>query len=231
MIRLRPAAERGHADHGWLQTWHSFSFADYFDPAEMGWGPLRVINDDVIAAGAGFPPHGHRDMEIITLLLDGQLEHRDSMGNGAIIGAGEAQYMCAGSGVQHSEFNPASDASTHLLQIWIRPRQAGLPPAYGQFQPQPGADGWALIASADGAGGSLRINQDASLRSGSLAAGAVAELPLAAGRLAYVHLIDGALRLNGVALTPGDGAKVAEESQLRFEADAASRVLVFDLPG
>ena len=231
MIRLRPAAERGHADYGWLRTWHSFSFADYYDPAEMGWGPLRVINEDIVAPGQGFPMHGHRDMEIVTVILSGALEHRDSMGNGAVIRPGEVQYMRAGSGVRHSEFNPAADAPTHLLQIWIAPAAGGLVPGYEQSAPSPGADGWTLVASPDGQRGSVRIRQDASLLRADVAAGDVRRHALAAGRLAYVHLIDGDLAVNGVVLASGDGAKVADETAIEFVARADSRFLLFDLPG
>jgi quercetin 2,3-dioxygenase len=229
MISKRPAASRGHADHGWLKTWHSFSFADYYDPAEMGWGPLRVINEDIVAPGQGFPTHGHRDMEIVTVILAGALEHRDSMGNGAVIRPGEVQRMSAGTGVRHSEFNPSPDEATHLLQIWIAPAAAGIAPGYEQLRIDP-APGWQLLASPSGAAGSVLIHQDASLLRARLADQSELTHALAAGRLAYVQVISGNLIVNGVALAAGDGAKVAEEATLHFSTDAAADFLLFDLP-
>jgi redox-sensitive bicupin YhaK (pirin superfamily) len=232
MISKRPADSRGHADHGWLQTWHSFSFADYYDPAEMGWGPLRVINEDIVAPGQGFPTHGHRDMEIVTVILAGALEHRDSMGNGALIRPGEVQRMSAGTGVRHSEFNPSPDESTHLLQIWIAPTTTGIVPGYEQRSIDP-APGWQLLASPSGSAGSVRIHQDASLLRAGLAGREVLTHALAPGRLAYVQVISGSLIVNGVALAAGDGAKVAEEAMLDFSTDALNGpadFLLFDLP-
>lgn len=232
MIRIRPANRRGHADHGWLKTWHSFSFADYYDPAEMGWGALRVINEDIVAPGEGFPTHGHRDMEIVTVILDGALEHRDSLGNGAVIRPGEVQRMSAGTGVRHSEFNPQPDRATHLLQIWIVPAAAGGAPGYEQRRVDAGP-GWRLLASSDGADGSVRIAQDAVLLRGRIeAGGAVAVLhhALAPGRLAYVHAISGQVAVNGVSLGPGDGARLADEAELQFTTDGTGDFLLFDLP-
>ena len=229
MISIRAASARGHADHGWLKTWHSFSFADYYDSAEMGWGPLRVINEDIVAPGQGFPMHGHRDMEIVTLLLDGALEHRDSLGNGAVIRPGEVQRMSAGTGVRHSEFNPSSTTSTHLLQIWIAPGKAGMAPGYEQ-SPATHADGWQLLAAPPAQGAAVAIYQDARLYRLRLSPGARAEQMLAPGRLAYVHVISGSPTLNGVPLSIGDGAKIADESRLHFSADTAADLLLFDLP-
>jgi redox-sensitive bicupin YhaK (pirin superfamily) len=232
MIALRPAGDRGHADHGWLKTWHSFSFADYYDPAEMGWGPLRVINDDFIAPDTGFGRHGHRDMEIITYLLDGPLAHGDSMQNAVTIRRPEVQRMSAGRGVMHSEFNPAPDETTHLLQIWIEPAERGIAPEYEQrvFDDAGKRGRWQTIATPDGRDGSFRIHQDASVYAALLAAGESLRHASAAGRRAYVHVARGDLRLNGIALTSGDGAKIADESELTLVADGDAEVLLFDLP-
>lgn len=232
MIEIRPAAERGHADHGWLDTWHSFSFADYYDPAHMGWGPLRVINDDRIAAGTGFGTHGHRDMEIVTVVLEGALQHRDSLGNGEVIRPGEVQRMTAGTGVRHSEFNPSEAEPTWLLQIWIEPAERGLSPGYEQkavsATETPGR--WRLLASPDGREGSVTIHQDARLLGLVLPAEELADLPLADGRLGYVHVIRGRVRVNGVALGPGDGARIADESVLACVAETDAELICFDLP-
>jgi redox-sensitive bicupin YhaK (pirin superfamily) len=240
MIKLRPSGKRGYADHGWLQSWHSFSFADYYDPDEMGWGPLRVINEDIVAPGQGFPLHGHRDMEIVTVILDGALEHRDSLGNGAIVVPGEVQRMSAGTGVRHSEFNPSPDRPTHLLQIWIAPASNGIAPGYEQRRIGPlaavsdsGADsdaGWQLLASPDGAEASVRIHQDARLLRAASVDATPLTYALAAGRLAYVQVIAGGVVVNGVTLAPGDGARIADETQLQFVSAAAFDFLLFDLP-
>lgn len=230
MIQLRPSASRGFADHGWLVARHSFSFADYYDPAEMGWGVLRVINEDRVAPGKGFATHGHRDMEIVTYVIEGALEHRDSLGNGEIIRPGEVQRMSAGTGVRHSEFNPSASERTHLLQIWIEPRERGIAPGYEQQLLAPGENAWRLIASPDAAAGSTLIHQDATLRAARLASGAALDYALDPARLAYVHLVRGELLLNGQAMRGGDGAKIAEESALHFVASQDSEVLLFDLP-
>ncbi|MDE2584951.1 MAG: pirin family protein [Betaproteobacteria bacterium] len=230
MIQLRPAAARGHADHGWLVARHSFSFADYYDPAEMGWGALRVINEDRIRPGAGFGTHGHRDMEIVTYLLSGSLEHRDSLGHGGIIRPGEVQRMTAGTGIRHSELNPSPTEVAHLLQIWIEPATRGSRPGYEQ-KALPASDrGLTLVASPDGAEDSLTIGQDARLHLLRLAPGDTLDFSLAPGHLAYLHLVRGALSANGLALAEGDGAKVKDESRLQFAATAASECLIFDLP-
>lgn len=232
MLQLRPADQRGYADHGWLQARHSFSFADYYDPAEMGWGVLRVINEDRVAPGSGFGMHGHRDMEIVTYLLAGALEHRDSLGNGGIIQRGEVQRMSAGKGILHSEFNPSASEETHLLQIWLEPSERGFPASYEQqLLPLAELQGrWRLVASPDGAAGSTRIHQDARLYAARLAAGETLAMPLADTRLAYVHVVSGTLALNGLALNGGDGVKIADENQLSFTASADSEILLFDLP-
>lgn len=232
MIQLRPAAERGYADHGWLQARHSFSFADYYDPAEMGWGALRVINEDRVAPGAGFGMHGHRDMEIVTYILAGALEHKDSLGNGGVIHRGEVQRMSAGKGILHSEFNPSAAVETHLLQIWIQPAAPGGKASYEQQAlPLDEMQGrWRLVASPDGADGSTTIGQDARLWATVLAADDQIDYLLQAGRLAYVQVIRGQLEINGKTLMAGDGAKVAEETELNFLASEEAEFLLFDLP-
>ena len=230
MIQLRPSASRGFADHGWLVARHSFSFADYYDPAEMGWGVLRVINEDRVAPGKGFATHGHRDMEIVTYVIEGALEHRDSLGNGEVIRPGEVQRMSAGSGVRHSEFNPSATESTHLLQIWIEPRERGISPGYEQQPLAPGNNAWRLIASPDATCGSALIHQDASLRAAILTAGERLDYEIDPARLAYVHLVRGEIQFNGLSMHDGDGAKVAKEAALHFVASADSEILLFDLP-
>lgn len=232
MLKLRPSEARGFADHGWLQTRHSFSFADYHDPAEMGWGALRVINDDHIGPGAGFGRHGHRSMEIITYVLAGALAHQDSLGHGGIVRPGEVQRMSAGKGILHSEANPSPDEETHLLQIWIEPAAPGGPASYEQ-RPVPDAEKRGrlrLVASPDGRDGSLTIGQDAFLYASLLAPGETLRHGLAAGRLAYLHLVRGRLAVNGVELAAGDGVKIADEASLEIAAPADSEFLLFDLP-
>ena len=232
MIIPRLSSERGYADHGWLKALHSFSFADYYDPKEMGWGALRVINEDRVAPGAGFGKHGHRDMEIVTYILDGALEHKDSLGNGGIIRRGEVQRMSAGKGILHSEFNPSPVDGTHLLQIWIEPAQLGRPASYEQ-QALPEAElrgRWRLVASPDGADGSTTIGQDARLWASLLAPGETLPYALVAGCLAYVHVVRGRLALNGQILDTGDAAKIADETRLDFQAEEETEFLLFDLP-
>ena len=231
MLTLRKSEDRGYADHGWLQSYHSFSFADYYDPAHMGWGNLRVINDDVIASGGGFGTHGHRDMEIITYVTAGLLAHKDSMGNGTDIPPGDVQRMSAGSGVRHSEFNHAPDATTRLFQIWITPRQQGITPGYEQktFTDAEKRGRLRLIASPDGADGSVTIHADAALYAGLLDGDAEVVLPLNPTRKAYVHLIRGSLAVNGQTLQPGDAALLANESNLTLNNANDAEVLVFDL--
>lgn len=233
MIAIRRSEQRGRADHGWLRARHSFSFAGYYDPDEMGWGALRVINEDIVAPAKGFPMHGHRDMEIVTLLLDGALEHRDSLGNGAVIRPGEVQRMSAGTGVRHSEFNPSADAAAHLLQIWIRPREAGGAPGYEQ-RSFPEREGATLLVSPDGRDGSARIGQEASLTRLRLGAREDAAVSLAPGRLGYAHVISGELSVAAAAdrlrIAAGDGLKVADETVVRFSAETPADLLWFDLP-
>jgi redox-sensitive bicupin YhaK (pirin superfamily) len=232
MITLRRSHERGYADHGWLKSFHSFSFADYHDPAHMGFGPLRVINEDRVAPGSGFGTHGHRDMEIISYVLDGELAHRDSMGNGSVIRPGDVQRMSAGTGVRHSEYNHAADRTTHFLQIWIEPAVTGIAPGYEEkrFSDADKQGRLRLIASPDGAEGSVRIHQDAKLYVSRLAAGQQVDAALAAGRLGYLHLIAGSVTVNGERLGGGDAAKLRDESRLTIRADEDSEVLLFDLP-
>jgi redox-sensitive bicupin YhaK (pirin superfamily) len=232
MLELRPAHARGTADHGWLKTAHSFSFADYFDPEHVEFGALRVINEDFVAPGTGFPTHGHRDMEIITYILDGALEHRDSLGNGSVIRPGEVQRMSAGTGVLHSERNPSATETVHLLQIWLHPSRQGLQPSYEQkFFPAAEKRGrLRLVADPAGADGAVTIHQDARLYAGLFDGDESARLTLAPGRQAYVHLARGRLIVNGQPLTAGDGLKVRETGVLNFTHGDRAEVLVFDLP-
>lgn len=238
MLTLRKASDRGHADHGWLKSFHTFSFADYHDPAHMGVGNLRVINDDRIAPGTGFGTHGHRDMEIISYVLEGALAHQDSMGNGqpggahaGVVRPGDVQRMSAGTGVMHSEFNHSRDAVTHFLQIWVLPRQRGIAPGYEQkrFEPASKRGRLALIASPDGAQGSLTIHADATLRAGLFDGDEQAELALDPARPAYVHLARGRLELNGQAMEAGDGMRVEGEHRLHLSRGVGAEVLVFEL--
>lgn len=231
MLTVRPSQARGYADHGWLKSFHSFSFADYFDPQHMGWGNLRVINEDWIAPGKGFGTHGHRDMEIVTYVLEGALAHKDSMGNVEAILPGEVQRMSAGTGVRHSEFNHALDATTHLLQIWIQPNEMNVTPSYEQkaFSSADKQGRLCLVASADGAHGSVKIHADARLYAGLFATGETATLAMAPGRKAYVHLVRGKLAVNGVALVTGDAALLAHEPLITLTDAAEAEVLVFDL--
>jgi redox-sensitive bicupin YhaK (pirin superfamily) len=232
MIHLRPAEARGHANHGWLDTWHTFSFDSYYDPEHMGFRCLRVINQDRIAPGAGFGMHPHRDMEIVTWVLDGALAHRDSLGSGGILRRGEAQAMTAGSGIRHSEENASADTPVHLLQIWIETRAVGLKPAYAQREfPAAGRrNRWQTIASGDGRDGSLVINQDAVVYTAELAAGATLQHRLAPGRHAWVQVARGTLTINGQALALGDGAAIDDEQDLVLASTTAAELLLFDLP-
>lgn len=232
MLTRRNASERGHANHGWLDTWHSFSFADYYDPEEMGYSVLRVINDDTIAGGAGFGTHPHRDMEIITYVLEGGVAHRDSMGTGSIIRPGEVQRMSAGTGVTHSEFNAEKTRNTRLLQIWILPRERNLPPSYEQkaFDDAEKRGRLRLVAHPEGQDGAVTVHQDVTVYVGLFDGEERAELALSPERRAYVHVARGALTVNGERLSEGDGLKVAGESGLRIENGANAEVLVFDLP-
>lgn len=232
MFEVRKSKERGHANHGWLDSYHSFSFADYYDPTHMGFGPLRVINDDRIEAGMGFGTHGHRDMEIITYMLDGALEHKDSMGTGSVIRPGDVQRMSAGKGVQHSEFNHSKQEGAHLLQIWIQPNVTGIAPSYEEkhFERSEKEGQLRLIASAEGDDGSVKIHQDAKVYAGLFDGGNRADLPLAENRLTYVHIARGAASVNGHALEAGDAIKIVNETGLRIDGGESAEILVFDLP-
>jgi quercetin 2,3-dioxygenase len=231
MIRVRRAQDRGHFNHGWLDTYHTFSFADYRDPAHMGFRSLRVINEDRVAPGAGFGTHGHRDMEIITYVISGQLEHRDSMGNGEVIKAGEVQHMTAGTGVEHSEFNPSASEPVHLYQIWIRPDRHGHMPRYAQrdFSAADKRNKFVALVSPDGVDGSLPIHQDATLYLAEVAAGKPLSFSLRRGRHAWMQVVRGAVQVNGNDLSEGDGAAVSDETDLVFSAAGPAEVLLFDL--
>ncbi len=231
MLQIRRSSARGHADHGWLDSFHSFSFADYYDPAWMGWGNLRVINEDRIAPGTGFGTHGHRDMEIISYVLAGELAHKDSMGNVKGIPPGDVQRMSAGTGVRHSEFNQARNATTHFLQIWIQPSVTGIPPSYEQtsFAEADKRDRLRLVASPDGRDGSVTIHADARMYAGLFNGAATASLPLAPGRKAYVHVVKGAITANGQRLGGGDALALAGEAEVTLADAADAEVLVFDL--
>lgn len=232
MLELRKAADRGHAQHGWLNSHHTFSFADYYDRQQMGWSALRVINDDTVQPGEGFGTHGHRDMEIFSYVLEGALEHKDSMGSGSVIRPGDVQLMSAGTGVQHSEFNHSRTEPVHFLQIWIVPKFSGIKPNYQEkrFADEEKRGVLRLVVSPDGQDGSLTIAQDASVYAGLLDGNEKIEHPLAAGRHAYVHVARGQLSLNGVELSAGDGVKIADESLLTLADGKDAEILVFDLP-
>jgi redox-sensitive bicupin YhaK (pirin superfamily) len=231
MITIRPAAARGHADHGWLDSHHSFSFADYHDPKHMGFRSLRVINEDRVEAAQGFGTHPHRDMEIITYVLEGSLQHRDSMGTGSVIRPGDVQRMSAGTGVTHSEYNASKSDVVHLLQIWLLPAERGIAPSYEQktFGPEEKRGRLRVVASSDGRDGSVTIHGDAVLHAGLFRTGEAAELPLAAGRHAWVQVARGKVRVNGRELEAGDGAALSEEASVRVEGIDDGEVLVFDL--
>lgn len=231
MLTLRRSDERGFADHGWLQSFHSFSFSEYHDPAHMGFGPLRVINDDVVAPGRGFGMHGHRDMEIVTYVLQGKLSHKDSLGNGADILPGDVQRMSAGKGIMHSEFNQGLRESVHLLQIWIEPTAKGGSPGYEQknFSEADKRGRLRLVASPDGREGSVTIHSDATLSVGLFDGEERAEMALNPARKAYVHVARGAIVANGQALKAGDALKLEGESALTLQGGEQAEVLVFDL--
>jgi redox-sensitive bicupin YhaK (pirin superfamily) len=231
MITIRKAEERGHFDFGWLNTYHSFSFGDYFDPKHTRFRTLRVINEDFVQAGHGFPTHGHRDMEIVTYILQGALEHRDSMGTGSIIRRGDAQRMSAGTGVTHSEANPSRDEPVHLLQIWIFPREQDLKPEYEEkkFSDDEKRNRLRLIVSPDGSEGSVKIHQDAKIFASLLDESQEVVHSLENGRSAWLQVAAGSVRLNDVALKRGDGAAVTQESKLRITAQEPAEILLFDL--
>ncbi len=231
MIEPRKAADRGVGEHGWLSSRHTFSFAHYYDPKHVGFSDLRVINDDRVAPGGGFGTHPHRDMEILSYVLEGALEHRDTIGNGSVIRPGDVQMMSAGTGIAHSEYNHSRTEGVHFLQIWILPERQGLRPEYQQAHfPEADKRGrLRLILSRDGREGSLRLNQDAAVYAGLFDGDESDELTLAPGRVAYVHLARGALRVNGVSLEAGDGLRAVAEDALTFDGGDGAEVLVFDL--
>ena len=229
MITVRPAEDRGRFDFGWLDTAHTFSFGEYRDPRHMGFGSLRVINEDRVAPSRGFGTHPHRDMEILSFVLAGRLEHRDSLGGHGVIGPGEVQRITAGRGVMHSEFNPSASEQVHFLQVWIKPRALGLEPSYEQRSFAGVGDGLTLVASLDGRDGSIVINQDALVLLGKLGEGGAASHPLGEGRRAWVQVMRGQVILNGTRLDAGDGAAVTDETDLRFEAGARGEFLLFDM--
>ena len=231
MMRIRPSRERGHVDHGWLDTFHTFSFADYYDEEHMGFRTLRVINEDVVQPGLGFPRHGHRDMEILTWILEGALEHKDSTGGGGVIRPGEMQYMSAGRGVMHSEFNASDQESVHLLQIWIVPAEHGAPPRYSQkdFSQALAGGGFVRVASPDGADGSIAIRQDATLSVARVAEDRELRHGFAAGRAGWLQVARGQLRVNDLELGAGDGLAIEGERELVIQAGSGSELLLFDL--
>lgn len=230
MMKIRKANERGHADHGWLNSYHTFSFANYYDPQWMGFRSLRVINDDRVAGGAGFGTHPHHDMEIISYVLEGALEHRDSMGNGRVIKPGEFQYMAAGTGVAHSEYNPSKKEPVHFLQIWIQPDRSGTAPNYGERAYNGAVPGRLhLVVSKAGRDGSIAINQDADLWLAKFKGGETVTHELRPNRHAWVHVAEGNVELNGKPLVTGDGAAVSQESKLELKGTGEAQVLLFDL--
>jgi redox-sensitive bicupin YhaK (pirin superfamily) len=231
MLNIRKSADRGHFDHGWLDTFHTFSFGDYYDPTQMGFRALRVINEDRVAPGQGFGMHGHRDMEIVTYVLSGALAHKDSLGNGEALRPGELQRMTAGTGIRHSEFNPSASEPVHLYQIWLLPRQAGLTPGYEQkaFDAAGREGRWQLVASPEGAEGSLTIQQDARIFLATLVAGSELAKELNAGRHAWLQVLRGSVTANGIDLATSDALAISEETQLDLRATADAELMLFDL--
>jgi redox-sensitive bicupin YhaK (pirin superfamily) len=232
MLAIRRSEDRGHFDMGWLDTRHTFSFGEYYDPRHLGFSALRVINEDRVAAGKGFPTHGHRDMEIVTYILEGALEHKDSLGTGSVIRPGDVQRMSAGAGIQHSEFNHAPDAPVHFLQIWIIPDRKALPPSYEQITVphEERRDRLRLIGARDGREGSITIHQDLSLYAGELSAGTALEHVFAPGRAGWIQLASGSIDVNGIEARAGDGIAISKEPLLKIKALAPAEVLLFDLP-
>ncbi|MBV8667360.1 MAG: pirin family protein [Burkholderiaceae bacterium] len=232
MITLRKSADRGKADFGWLHSQHSFSFGSYYDPEHMGFGPLRVINEDRVEPGAGFDRHGHRNMEIISYVLDGALEHKDSMGNGSVLRYGDVQRMSAGTGVMHSEYNHSKEELVHFLQIWIMPNTANTEPGYAEqhFDAASKQGRLRLIVSPDGRDGSVSIRQNAAIYAGLLNGDAPVDYALAPGRLGYLYVARGSVSLNGMALAAGDGAQIANEASINLSQAKDAEVLLFDLP-
>lgn len=231
MLTVRKAEDRGHANHGWLNSYHSFSFANYYDPQHMGFRSLRVINEDMIAAGAGFPTHPHRDMEIITYVVSGAVAHKDSIGNTETIGTGGIQRFSAGTGITHSEFNPSRTESLHLLQIWILPEQQGITPSYEQkeFPAETKRGQWRPLANREATEGAAKLHQDATLYATILEPGERLTYTLKADRHAWVQIVQGTVTLNGTLLDKGDAAAVSQETELAFEASTDAEILLFDL--
>lgn len=229
MLAIRKASARGSFDHGWLKTHHTFSFGDYQDPRHMQFRALRVMNEDFVDAGQGFGMHGHRDMEIVTLVLEGQLAHRDSLGNTEVLAPGELQRMSAGTGIRHSEFNPSETESVHLYQIWLLPERQGITPSYEQKKIDFGADAWRLAASRDARDGSLLIHQDAEIHLARLAAGKQLAYALKPGRSAWLQVLRGGVSLEGNELSAGDGVAVSEQTQLAINASSDAELMLFDL--
>jgi quercetin 2,3-dioxygenase len=231
MITIRKSQDRGHANHGWLDSYHSFSFAEYYDPAHMGYSTLRVINEDDIAEGAGFGMHAHRDMEIVTYILSGQLRHQDSMGNTSTISAGDVQRMTAGSGVRHSEFNASTSDAVHLLQIWILPAELSLPPSYEEkhFSVSDKKNQWRLIVSPDGSDDSITIHQNARLYASVLDEGMTLDVPLLDGHQNYLQLASGTIVLNGIELNAGDAVMIENENRVMIQASTKAELLWFDM--
>jgi redox-sensitive bicupin YhaK (pirin superfamily) len=231
VIRIRRAAERGHTRRPWLDSWHTFAFGDYVDPSHLGFRSLRVINEDRVAPGQGFATHGHRDMEIVTVVLSGALEHRDSLGNGSLIRPGDVQRMSAGTGITHSEFNASPSEPVHFLQIWIQPERTGLPPGYEQrtFAESERRGELKLVASRDGREGSVQVHQDTTLYAAQLEAGGSVRHTLAPGRHAWVQVARGSVSLGESALAAGDGAALSDQRELALDAREPSELLVFDL--
>ena len=233
MLTVRRASERGHADHGWLDTYHTFSFSDYYDPKFTGFSVLRVLNDDTVAPGGGFQPHGHRDMEIISYVLEGGLQHQDSLGNGSLIVPGEVQRMSAGTGVTHSEHNASQVDPVHFLQIWILPRRTGLPTGYEQkfFADDEKRGRLRLVASPDGAEGSVKIQQDVRMFAALLEAKEKVTHAFASGRKGWLHVARGSVDVNGTPLRAGDGVAIDGEKEIHIGSKHSGEVLLFDLPG
>ena len=231
MLNIRRAHERGHADHGWLNSYHTFSFADYQDPNYMGFRTLRVINEDRVAAGKGFGTHAHRDMEIVSYVLDGQLEHKDSMGNGEVLRPGEFQRITAGTGITHSEFNPSKESPTHFYQIWLLPERKGIAPSYEQkaFDPSGRQNQWQIVASRDAAKGSLRIHQDANIYLADIESGNMLTFEIPNGRHAWLQVLRGEVKVGGDTLNASDAIAASDEAALAIHANSDAEVLLFDL--
>ena len=231
MLTIRRAADRGHGDHGWLNSWHTFSFAGYRDPDHMGFRTLRVMNEDRVAAGQGFGTHAHDDMEIVSYVLEGELEHKDSMGNGEVLRPGEFQRITAGTGITHSEFNPSASNPTHFYQIWIKPERKGIEPGYEQkaFDPSQRQNGLQLVASRDGAEGSLLIHQDAKIYLADLTAGNQVHYEIPAGRHLWLQVLRGSVTANGQSLETSDAVSVSDETKLQLQSDGTAEIMLFDL--